>query len=82
MFISNGPYIIDVYKPENLYLKYIKFDKWVKPEFAEDMYNFEPYFDVIELYGIQNENTIILGVAKGRLRLILVFIPIIQVLRT
>jgi len=65
MFISNGPYIIDVYKPENLYLKYIKFDKWVKPEFAEDMYNFEPYFDVIELYGIQNENTIILGVAKG-----------------
>ncbi|AEC52817.1 hypothetical protein PNA2_1903 [Pyrococcus sp. NA2] len=65
MFISNGPYIIDVYKPENLYLKYVRFDKWVKPEYAEDMYNFEPYFDVIELYGVQNEDTIILGVAKG-----------------
>ncbi|MFA4641111.1 ABC transporter substrate-binding protein [Pyrococcus kukulkanii] len=65
MFISTGPYIIDVYKPENLYLRYVKFEKWVKPEYAEPMYNFEPYFDVIELYGIQNENTIILGVAKG-----------------
>ncbi|AAL80314.1 peptide ABC transporter substrate-binding protein [Pyrococcus furiosus DSM 3638] len=65
MFISTGPYLIDVYKPENLYLRYVKFDKWVKPEFAEDMYNFEPYFDVVELYGIQNENTIILGVASG-----------------
>ncbi|AEH25252.1 ABC transporter substrate-binding protein [Pyrococcus yayanosii] len=75
MYISNGPYIIDVYKPENLYLRYVKFDKWVLPEFAEDEYKFGPDFDVIELYGIQNEQTIILGVASGEYDLSLYSFP-------
>ncbi|MPW39461.1 CGP-CTERM sorting domain-containing protein [Thermococcus sp. 101 C5] len=63
--IGQGPYYIAEYQPENLYLKLEKFDKWTVPAFAEDQYRVEPYFETIEIYGLQNADTAILEVAKG-----------------
>lgn len=63
--IGQGPYYIAEYQPENLYLKLEKFDKWTVPAFAEDQYRVEPYFETIEIYGLQNPDTAILEVAKG-----------------
>ncbi|AEK73184.1 ABC-type dipeptide/oligopeptide transport system [Thermococcus sp. 4557] len=63
--ISNGPYIISLYSPENLYLKLEKFNG------QRTVFNDDPklpkegYADVIEYQGVQNEETIILQVAKG-----------------
>ncbi|MCA6213844.1 CGP-CTERM sorting domain-containing protein [Thermococcus bergensis] len=63
--IGQGPYYVAEYQPENLYLKLEKFDKWTVPAFAEDQYRVEPYFETIEIYGLQNPDTAILEVAKG-----------------
>ncbi|KUH34376.1 peptide ABC transporter substrate-binding protein [Thermococcus celericrescens] len=63
--ISNGPYILSMYSPENLYLKLEKFNG------KRNVFNDDPklpkdgYADVIEYQGVQNEETIILQVAKG-----------------
>ncbi|MBC7094176.1 ABC transporter substrate-binding protein [Thermococcus sp.] len=63
--IGQGPYYITDYQPENLYVKLEKFDKWTVPAFPEPGYDVEPYFETIEIYGLQNEDTAILEVAKG-----------------
>ena len=63
--IGTGPYYVDVYKPENLYVRLKKFDKWTVPEFAEPEYQVNPPFETIEIYGLQNPDTAILEVAKG-----------------
>ncbi|WP_042696975.1 ABC transporter substrate-binding protein [Thermococcus sp. PK] len=63
--IGQGPYYVAEYQPENLYLKLEKFDKWTVPAFAEDQYRVEPYFETIEIYGLQNPDTAILEVARG-----------------
>ncbi len=72
--ISNGPYYLDTYKPSSMYLKLVKFtgkrvnfmDKTVTlPDGTKKTVPFNANFDVIEVYGITNENTAILEVAKG-----------------
>ena len=63
--IGQGPYYVDEYQPENLYVRIKKFDKWQVPAFAEGKYKVDPYFDTIEIYGLQNQDTAILEVAKG-----------------
>ncbi|RLC80019.1 MAG: hypothetical protein DRJ03_22445 [Chloroflexi bacterium] len=63
--IGNGPYILDTYKPENLYVRLVKFDKWTPPKFAEGKYAITPYFEKIEVYATQNQDTGVLQVAKG-----------------
>ncbi|USS39893.1 ABC transporter substrate-binding protein [Thermococcus aggregans] len=63
--IGQGPYYVEEYQPENLYVRLKKFDKWTIPAFAEDKYKVEPYFETIEVYGLQNPDTAILEVAKG-----------------
>jgi len=63
--IGQGPYYVEKYQPENLYVRLKKFDKWTLPAFAEDKYKVEPYFETIEVYGLQNPDTAILEVAKG-----------------
>lgn len=63
--IGQGPYYIDEYQPENLFVRLKKFDKWTVPAFAEGKYRAEPYFETIEVYGLQNQDTAILEVAKG-----------------
>ncbi|WP_175059909.1 ABC transporter substrate-binding protein [Thermococcus sp. 2319x1] len=63
--IGQGPYYIADYQPENLYVKLEKFDKWTIPAFAEGKYKVNPYFETIEIYGLQNPDTAILEVAKG-----------------
>ncbi|AEK73136.1 ABC-type dipeptide/oligopeptide transport system [Thermococcus sp. 4557] len=70
--ISNGPYILDMYSPENLYLKLVKFNG------QRSTFNDDPklpkdgYADVIEFYGFQNEDTLLLQVAHGDIDLGLV----------
>ena len=63
--IGQGPYYVEKYQPENLYVRLKKFNKWTLPAFAEDKYKVEPYFETIEVYGLQNPDTAILEVAKG-----------------
>ncbi len=61
--ISNGPYMLVMYSPENLYLKLEKFTG------ARTIYtNTLPkdgYADVIEYQGVQNPENVILQIAKG-----------------
>lgn len=63
--IGQGPYYVDEYQPENLFVRIKKFDKWTIPAFAEPEYQVDPYYETIEIYGIQNEDTAILEVANG-----------------
>uniref|UniRef100_UPI001FCE2F28 ABC-type dipeptide/oligopeptide transport system n=1 Tax=Thermococcus kodakarensis (strain ATCC BAA-918 / JCM 12380 / KOD1) TaxID=69014 RepID=UPI001FCE2F28 len=63
--IGQGPYYVDEYQPENLFVRIKKFDKWTIPAFAEPEYQVDPYYKTIEVYGIQNEDTAILEVANG-----------------
>ncbi|WP_234394453.1 ABC transporter substrate-binding protein [Thermococcus piezophilus] len=63
--ISNGPYILAMYSPENLYLKLEKYtgDRNIftnDPNLLKD-----GYADVIEYQGVQNPENVILQIAKG-----------------
>ncbi|WP_232461749.1 ABC transporter substrate-binding protein [Thermococcus pacificus] len=63
--ISNGPYILEMYSPENLYLKLVKFNG------QRNTFNDDPklpkdgYADVVEYQGVQNPENVILQIAKG-----------------
>ncbi|WP_240910809.1 ABC transporter substrate-binding protein [Thermococcus sp. MAR1] len=63
--ISNGPYILDMYSPENLYLKLIKFNGQRSTFNDDPMLPEDGYADVIEYQGVQNEDTLLLLVAEG-----------------
>lgn len=63
--ISNGPYIIDTYAPENLYLKLVKYTG------SRNVFTNDPNLlpegipEVIEYQGVQNPENVILQIASG-----------------
>ncbi|NJE42979.1 peptide ABC transporter substrate-binding protein [Thermococcus sp. GR6] len=61
--ISNGPYILVMYSPENLYLKLEKFNG--ARTIYTDTLPKDGYADVIEYQGVQNPENVILQIAKG-----------------
>ncbi len=61
--ISNGPYILVMYSPENLYLK---LEKYNGPRtIYTDTLPKDGIADVIEYQGVQNPENVILQIAKG-----------------
>ncbi|WP_048150324.1 ABC transporter substrate-binding protein [Palaeococcus ferrophilus] len=63
LVISNGPYILDKYVPENLYLKLVKFNG--ERNVFTDTLPHDGYADVIEYQGVQGQENVILQIAKG-----------------
>ncbi|WP_297463772.1 ABC transporter substrate-binding protein [Thermococcus sp.] len=63
MAISNGPYMLVMYSPENLYLKLEKFNG-PRKVFTDTLPR-EGHADVIEYQGVQNPENVILQIAKG-----------------
>ncbi len=61
--ISNGPYILVMYSPENLYLK---LEKYTGPrKVFTDTLPKDGIAEVIEYQGVQNPENVILQIAKG-----------------